>query len=236
MQKGAFFKGLTEWAWMAELAFISEKNRERYLKIIEPVGNFFARAGIHPDVLSISGLLLSILASILYGAGFFFWAAWVVVLAGSFDVLDGEVARRTHRDCRFGAFLDSTLDRYSDTLFLIGLAYYFAGGQFFTETSIKEIEVDTSPWTVVVIFLAMAGSYMVSYSRARAEGIGIECKSGLMQRPERMVLLIIGSLLGSIPGIGILLMKCTLLILAVSTNITAMYRIWFVRNRLEEEH
>ena len=117
-----------------------------------------------------------------------------------------------------------------------GLAYYFAGGQFFTETPIKEIEADTSPWTVVIIFLAMAGSFMVSYSRARAEGIGIECKSGLMQRPERMVLLIIGSLLGSIPGIGIILMKCTLLVLAVSTNITAMYRIWTVRNRLQEKH
>ena len=220
---------------MAELAFISEKNRERYLKIIDPVGNFFVRAGIHPDVLTISGLILSILACILYGAGFFFWAAWVVVLAGSLDVLDGEVARRTHRDCRFGAFLDSTLDRYSDAFLLIGLAYYFAGGQFLTGTPTKEIEPSPSSWTVVVIFLALAGSFMVSYSRARAEGVGIECKSGLMQRPERMVLLIIGSLLGSIPGIGILLMKCTLLVLAVSTNMTALYRIWTVRNRLQEK-
>ena len=88
---------------------------------------------------------------------------------------------------------------------------------------------------VVLIILAIAGSYMVSYTRARAESLGVECKVGLMQRPERVVLLIIGSLLGSIPRVGPTLLQCSILILALSSNITAMHRILHVRNRILRE-
>ena len=218
---------------MVSFVFISEKNRARYLRIVDPVGNLFARAGVHPNILSMSGLILSLLAGLLYSQGSFFWAAWVVVLAGTCDTLDGHIARQNNKHSRFGAFFDSTLDRYSDMFLFIGLAYHFAGGQMFLGFAENSAKQETNPWTVLVIILAVAGSFMVSYTRARAEGLGVECKRGLMQRPERIILLIIGSLLGNIPVIGSLLLKLSLLLLAVSTNLTAIYRIIFVRRHLE---
>jgi CDP-diacylglycerol---glycerol-3-phosphate 3-phosphatidyltransferase len=113
----------------------------------------------------------------------------------------------------------------------VGLAYFYAGGHSFAWV---ETEGRASPWTVVVIVLAIAGSFMVSYTRARAEGLGVQCKAGMMQRPERITLLILGSLLGSIPVVGAVLMKLTLLVLAVSVNLTALYRMFYVRNRLAQ--
>ena len=216
---------------MDELVFISEKNRARYLKIITPVGNLLGRLGVHPPILSIAGLTLSVLAGFVYGMGSFFWGAWVVVLAGICDTLDGQLARETGKDSNFGAFFDSTLDRYSDMFILMGLAWHFSGGPVFIEGK----NTENSPWAVIFIVMVMAGSYMVSYTRARAEGLGVECKIGLMQRPERITLLIIGSLLGSIPMIGPLIMKCALLILAITSNFTALHRIYHVRNQISSE-
>ena len=216
---------------MAQIVFISNRNRERYLRVVGPVGDLFARAGIHPNVLSLAGLALSAGAGLLYSQGRFFWAAWVVLFAGICDTLDGQIARQTNKNNPFGAFFDSTLDRYSDMFLFVGLAYYYAGG---TSLSL-EIHGQASPWTVVVIILAIAGSFMVSYTRARAEGLGVQCKAGMMQRPERITLLIIGSLLGSVPAVGPLLMKLTLVVLAVSVNLTALYRMYYVRNHLAHE-
>ena len=220
---------------MASFVFISEKNRERYLKIVGPVGNLFAKTGIHPNVLSVTGLVLSLAAGVLYSQGIFFWAAWVVVLAGTCDTLDGQIARRNNKHSRFGAFFDSTVDRYSDLFLYIGLAYYFAGGRSLMQSPEPVSSVGSQPWTVTVIILAIAGSYMVSYARARGEGLGVECTAGMMQRPERITLLIVGSLLGAIPVAGTLLLKLTLIALAVSTNITAIHRILFIKERLLKE-
>jgi CDP-diacylglycerol--glycerol-3-phosphate 3-phosphatidyltransferase len=216
---------------MTEFIFISEKNRVRYLRIIAPVGKFFAKLGVHPNILSITGFVLSVAAGIIYSIGSFFWAAWVVVLAGTCDALDGQIARQTNKNSSFGAFFDSTLDRYSDMFLFIGLAYYFAGGvpMGFPDPGLGR---DTSPWTVVIIILAIVGSFMVSYTRARAEGLGLECKKGMMQRPERITLLVIGSLLGSIPKVGPVLLTITLLILAISSNLTALFRVFFIRDQL----
>jgi len=219
---------------MVRLVFISDKNRERYLKIIGPLARFFAKVGIHPNVLSIFGFILSIVAGIAYSTGAFFWAAWVVVIAGTFDTLDGVVARATRKNSPFGAFFDSTLDRYSDMFLYLGLAYHFAGGGALLNIPGSRADTDPMPAVVIIIILAIVGSYMVSYTRARAEGLGIECKKGLMQRPERITLLIIGSLLGAIPKIGTTLMIITLLVLAVSSNLTALYRIFLVRRRILE--
>jgi CDP-diacylglycerol--glycerol-3-phosphate 3-phosphatidyltransferase len=217
---------------MAQFEIISQRNRERYFKIVGPVADLFARAGIHPNVLSIAGLLLSIAAGLIYCHGSFFWAAWVVVLAGICDTLDGSIARQTNKKSDFGAFFDSTLDRYSDMFLFIGLAYYFAGGHPFLTSLQTGGAPEVSPWTVAAIIFAIAGSFMVSYTRARAEGLGMECKAGMMQRPERITLLVIGSLLGAIPAIGLLLLKLVLLALAISTNLTAAYRILFIKNRM----
>lgn len=206
---------------MRKLIFLSEKNRARYLKIVTPVGNLLNRLGIHPNILSILGLLLSIAAGIIYSFGWFFWGSWVVVLAGISDTLDGQLARDSGKGSNFGAFFDSTLDRYSDLFILMGPVLYFSGGS--THSS--------DPWGVLFGIMAMAGSFMVSYSRARAEGLGLDCRIGLMQRPERMTLLVIGSLLGSIPIVGLLFLKATLLVLAVSTHFTAIHRMIYVRRK-----
>lgn len=217
---------------MAPFEFISQRNRERYLRMVGPVADLFARAGIHPNILSMSGLLLSFAAGLIYAHGSFFWAAWVVVLAGVCDTLDGRIARQTNKKSDFGAFFDSTLDRYSDMVVFIGLAYYFAGGRAFFNALQTGGNPETSPWTVMAIMFAVAGSFMVSYTRARAEGLGMECKAGMMQRPERITLLVIGSLLGAIPVVGIVLLKLTLLALAISTNLTAAHRIFFIKKRM----
>jgi CDP-diacylglycerol--glycerol-3-phosphate 3-phosphatidyltransferase len=217
---------------MAHFELISQRNRERYFKIVGPVADLFARAGIHPNMLSIAGLLLSIGAGLIYCHGSFFWAAWVVVLAGICDTLDGRIARQTNKKSNFGAFFDSTLDRYSEMFVFIGLAYYFSGGRPFLMPPQAGGSPEVSPWTVTAIIFAIAGSFMVSYTRARAEGLGMECKAGMMQRPERITLLVIGSLLGSIPVAGIILLKLLLLALAISTNLTAGYRIMFIKNRM----
>ena len=161
----------------------------------------------------------------------FFWAAWVVLLAGICDTLDGHIARQTKKNNPFGAFFDSTLDRYSDMFLFVGLAYFYAGGSAFSPA---ETQSQASAWTVVVIVLAIAGSFMVSYTRARAESLGVQCKAGMMQRPERITLLIMGSLLGSLPVAGAVFMKITLILLAVSVNLTALYRMFYVRNRLAQ--
>jgi CDP-diacylglycerol--glycerol-3-phosphate 3-phosphatidyltransferase len=212
---------------MARIVFISDRNRERYLRAVRPLGNFFASTGVHPNILSIAGLVLSGGSGFLYSQGRFFWAAWVVLLAGICDTLDGQIARQAEKNSPFGAFFDSTLDRYSDMLLFIGLAYYFSGGY-----SPSASDAQASPWTVIAIVLAIAGSFMVSYTRARAEGLGLQCNAGMMQRPERITLLIMGSLLGSIPAVGTFLLKLTLIVLAVSVNLTALYRMHYVRNHL----
>jgi CDP-diacylglycerol--glycerol-3-phosphate 3-phosphatidyltransferase len=222
---------------MAEFVFISEKNKERYLKIVSPFGNLLSKIGIHPNVLTTVGLVLSIVAGVFYGIGSFFWAAWIVVLAGTCDVLDGLIARKRNQNSKFGAFYDSTLDRYSDFCLYAGIAYFFAKHPSeISKFSEGSAIIINNPWTIFIIIMAIAGSFMVSYTRARAEGLGVECKVGLMQRPERIVLLIIGSLLGAIPGIGIYIMKLTLLILAITSNLTAFYRMYHVKNRILQEN
>lgn len=204
---------------MAEFTFLSDKNRERYLRIVEPIGNLLARLSVHPNVLSLAGLILSIVAGLVYSTGAFFWGGWIVVLAGTCDVLDGQIARQTGKGSQFGSFFDSTLDRFGEVFIFLGLAWYFSAQH-------------QSPWVVLLIVLTIAGSFMVSYTRARAEGLGIDCKVGWMQRPERVTLLIIGSLLAPIPMIGLLLMKVTLLLLAVLSNLTAIQRMFYVKNKI----
>ena len=221
---------------MVEFVFLSEKNKERYLRIIGPLRKVLTRLGVHPNILSITGLILSVVAGFVYSMGSFFWAAWIVVLAGTCDALDGELARQTGKNSRFGAFFDSALDRYSDGVILIGLGWYFAGGPVLLGTGSEASGGYQSPGAVVLIILAMVGSFMVSYTRARAEALGLECKIGLMQRPERITLLVIGSLLGAIPVVGLILMKCTLLVLAIVSNFTAIHRIIYIRNQFLKEH
>ncbi|RLB19451.1 MAG: CDP-alcohol phosphatidyltransferase family protein [Deltaproteobacteria bacterium] len=220
---------------MTRFSFLSDGNRERYLRLIEPVANLFVRFHVHPNVLTLLGLILSGAAAVLYGTGNFFWAAWVVVLAGTCDVLDGLLARITGKASRFGAFFDSSLDRFSEVFLFLGLAWYFSGGHLAVAVGAGNVSSVRSPVAVLFIVLAIGGSFMVSYTRARAEGLGIECKTGFMQRPERMVLLIIGSLLASLPTVGPWIMKTCLFLLALLSNFTALQRMVHVKKQLIKE-
>lgn len=220
---------------MPEFVFLSEKNRERYLRIISPAGNLMARLGVHPNILSISGLILSLVAGLVYSTGSFFWGAWVLVLAGTCDALDGQLARQMGKESAFGAFFDSTLDRFGEVFVFLGLAWHFSGGAVFLGGEWKNTPDFQSPIAVLFIILAIAGSFMVSYTRARAEGLGVNCEVGWMQRPERITFLIIGSLVASIPVIGPFIMKLTLLLLAALSNYTALQRMFFVKKELSRK-
>jgi CDP-diacylglycerol--glycerol-3-phosphate 3-phosphatidyltransferase len=194
-----------------------------------------ARLGVHPNALSLAGLILSIVAGFVYSSGSFFWGAWVVVLAGTCDALDGQLARKTEKDSPFGAFFDSTLDRFGEVFVFLGLAWHFSGGLVFWNFKAGNPTDFQSPLTVLFIILAIAGSFMVSYTRARAEGLGVSCEVGWMQRPERITLLIIGSLVASVPVIGPFIMKLTLLFLAVLSNLTALQRMVYVKRELSRK-
>ena len=217
---------------MAGFVFLSNKNRERYMGAVRPLGHVMARMGVHPNALTLSGLILSGIAGLVYSTGSFFWAAWLVVLAGTCDVLDGYLAKKTGKASRFGAFLDSTLDRFGEAFIFMGLGWYYSQMPLSMADGGGDPSIFPIPLVVCFVFFAMVGSFMVSYTRARAEGLGIDCKGGWMQRPERIILLVIGSLLGSFPVAGRFLMELALLVLAVLSNFTALQRIVYVKKQL----
>jgi CDP-diacylglycerol--glycerol-3-phosphate 3-phosphatidyltransferase len=161
-----------------------------------------AATGLHPNFLTLLGLVVTIWAAVLFAAGEFRWAAAAVFLAGFLDMADGPVARKQGRVSTFGAFFDSVVDRYSDMILYMGLLVYYAMiGRFFY---------------VVLAAVAMAGSFMVSYARARAESLIPACKVGFMERPERLVLLIIGGAFNR--------MAPVLWLIAVLSTVTVIHR------------
>lgn len=152
-------------------------------RIIDAIVRTLARSRINPNVLTFIGLLINIGCATLFGYGKFFAAGLLMIFGNLFDMLDGQVARLRGRETQFGAFFDSTLDRYSDIIVYVGIMIFYARDT-----------VAHSTLLVALTGLALVGSVMVSYSRARAESLNIECKVGFLERPERVVLLIIGSL------------------------------------------
>ncbi len=183
-------------------------------KIIRALVHALALSRIHPNVLTFLGLLINAAAAALLARGRFQAAALVIMLAGLFDMVDGRVARHTNRVTAFGGFFDSVVDRYSDLVLLMGLLVYYASiNRFFY---------------VVLTAVVMTGSVMVSYARARAECVIPKCKVGFMERPERIVLLIIGCLFDR--------MAAVLWVIAVLSNVTVIHRMiytWQETRRLE---
>ena len=184
-------------------------------KIIRLIVHALALSKIHPNVLTFLGLVINMAAAALLAVGRFRLAGAVIIGAGLFDMVDGRVARETNRVTRFGGFFDSVLDRYSDLALLVGLLVWYG--------SINR------PFYVVLTAIAMTGSVMVSYARARAENTIPTCKVGFMERPERVVLVIIGALF--------LHMAQVLWVIAVLSNLTVVHRMiftWQETKRLEE--
>jgi len=170
------------------------------------------RVPLTPNQVTVVGLVLTFFAATLVAFGELRWAGVVLIVAGTCDILDGALARSTHTSYPYGAFLDSTLDRYSEGAIYIGLAAYFvsAGGPY-------------QRWLVLATFAALAGSFLVSYVRARAQSLGFTCESGLFARPERVVLTVIGLVFSGVFGGWVL--YAVVFLLAVLTNLTALQRI-----------
>ncbi|HEV8415835.1 MAG TPA: CDP-alcohol phosphatidyltransferase family protein [Bryobacteraceae bacterium] len=184
-------------------------------KVIRLIVRGLALSKIHPNVLTFLGLVINVGAAFLLASGQFRWAGVVIIGAGLFDMVDGRVARETNRVTRFGGFFDSVLDRYSDLALLMGLLVWYG--------SINR------PFYVVLTALVMTASVMISYARARAENSIPKCKVGFMERPERVVLLIIGALFDR--------MAPVLWVIAVLGNLTVVHRMvyTFQQAKLLEE-
>jgi len=153
------------------------------MRIINAMVRVLALAGISPNILTTVGVTINVGCALLFGFGEFFWAGVVLIVANLFDMLDGNVARLTGRVTKFGSFLDSSLDRLSDMVAFLGIMMFYA----------REVPQHS----LLNVFLAGVGliaSVMVSYTTARSEGLGVKANVGFLQRPERMVLLIIGAL------------------------------------------
>ena len=183
--------------------------------ILQRIVDGLALTRISPNVLTFLGLVINMIAAYMLALGQFRWGAAVIIGAGLFDMVDGRVARETNRVTRFGGFFDSVLDRYSDCALLVGLLVWYG--------SINR------PFYVVLTAIAMAASIMISYTRARAENSIPMCKVGFMERPERVVLVIIGALFD--------VMAPVLWVIAVLGNLTVVHRMiftWQEAKRLEE--
>lgn len=209
-------------------------------KVINPFVRLLINMGLTPNLVTVIGLLLNIGVAIIFVAGaeitnrgdlsYVGWAGALILFAGLFDMLDGQVARIGNMSSTFGAMFDSVLDRYSELILFLGICYYLIAHHYFLSS--------------LFAFIALIGSMMVSYTRARAEGLGVECKGGLMQRPERVVLISVSAMacgiashyIGGdykifIPGVSfhifetMTIFTLPIAVMAVMTNITAIGRL-----------
>jgi CDP-diacylglycerol---glycerol-3-phosphate 3-phosphatidyltransferase len=178
--------------------------------ILDKIVRVLTFGKVNPNILTFTGVIISFWAAWEFGFGDFFRGGLVIILAGMFDMLDGEVARVSRTESQFGAFYDSVIDRYSDTIILQGLMVYYARKQMLDY--------------VVLVGVVFMGAVLTSYARARAESLIPSCKVGFMERPERIVLLIIGGLANR--------MEAVLWILAILGNWTVINRIYYTWKEL----
>lgn len=185
---------------------LSEVVRKYSHKFLEPLARFISATGVSPNVVTVIGFFLMVGVAFVLAWGHFLWGGILITAFALFDAVDGTLARMMGRTSRFGAFLDSTLDRFSEAVIFLGLFIYFIGQNQHQE--------------LILIYATVVGSLMVSYARARAEGIGVPLKDGLFTRFERVFLLVIGLLFNQLTLI--------LWILAIFSNLTAIQRMYLV--------
>ncbi|MGH7578398.1 MAG: CDP-alcohol phosphatidyltransferase family protein [Longimicrobiales bacterium] len=200
-----------------------EALRNRVYRIIGPLTTSLARRRVHPNLLTTVGFFVTLSSAFAFHQHHVRTAGFLILLGGFFDILDGRVARLTELGSRFGAFYDSTLDRISEIAVFIGILALYANHRL----EIFDVGM------IYLITLAMAGSLMISYTRARAEALGIDCRVGLMPRAERVVLIGGAALFFGESWDGLVL-KVVIGLLAVLTNLTAFQRIiWVYRHTRE---
>lgn len=190
--------------------------RARAAALLEGIAVLFQRLGLTPNTLTVIGFLLVCVIALAIAAGYEALGAILLLFAAAFDATDGALARLTNRVSRFGAFLDSTLDRYADGVLLMAIMW-------------RGVELNER-WLIVLSVIALLGSLLVSYARARAEGLGLSMKEGWFTRLERMVVLVLGLLSTVVIGSTGLLIATA--ILAVFANVTAVQRILAVKEKL----
>ena len=187
-----------------------------YLRTIDPIADWMVRRRVNPNLLTTIGTLFSVVGGVIYATGHIRAAGWLLGLTALFDVLDGNVARRTGQTSVFGAFYDSTLDRIADGAVMGGLAVFYA-------TSPQH----ASSAMVAVCIFGILGTYLTSYTRARAESLGLDAKVGIMQRAERVVLLTAPQAFFGLALNGYVLIA-VIVLLTVTAWITGVQRILFV--------
>jgi CDP-diacylglycerol--glycerol-3-phosphate 3-phosphatidyltransferase len=186
--------------------------RNRLRSLLSPLVAVLELLGVTPIGVTLFGLALSFFGGWLVSAGWLAWGGVVLILTGLCDTLDGSLARSTGKVSRFGAFFDSVADRISEMAYFAGLVYYYSDGS------------TTGGLIIFFTLAALTGSFLTSYTRARAEGLDMECTVGLLERPERIVLLVTGLLLGRT------VLNVVIIVLAVLSIYTFIQRILHVRN------
>ncbi len=185
--------------------------KEWYVNLVDPATRFLVKHRIQPNLLTTVGFVLSTLAAIYIFQGSLLIGGILILIGGTFDIFDGSVARATDRNSSFGAFYDSTLDRFSEIIIYLSLLYWSANrGDI---------------WTGYAILTAMGGALMVSYTRARAEALGFTCLVGFLQRPERVVFIGFGAIFGRI---GLIVAIYVVAILSVFTALQRVFHVYSV--------
>lgn len=190
-----------------------------YLRLMDPIADWLVRRRVHPNTITVVGTILMVAGGVLYGTGHIMTGGWLIGLTALTDVLDGTVARRSNQTSVFGAFLDSSLDRVADGAVLGGLAVFYA----------LSAEHHSVPM-VVVCLAGIIGSFMTSYTRARAEALGLDAKVGMLQRPERVVLLSAPQAFFGLTLNGWIL-AIIIIVLTVTAWITVVQRMMYVYDR-----
>lgn len=233
-----------------EDTLVRDKLQKGIYKVINPLVRGLIKIGFTPNLVTVTGLILNIMVAIVFIKGaehgnrgdlsYVGWAGALILFAGLFDMLDGQVARLGNMSSSFGALFDSVLDRYSELIMFLGICYYLISHHYFISS--------------LAAFIAMIGSMMVSYIRARSEGLGIQNSGGLMQRPERVILIalsaiacgVTGHFIGGdfkyyMPGISfhifetMTIFTLPIAVMAVLTNITAIKRLVNAKKSLEAQ-
>lgn len=202
---------------MAERSLVTPEFRDRVRARAVPIAVALGRLGLTPDALTVIGFIGTCAAALAAGLGQWAVAGLLVIAFGFFDMFDGALARATGRTSAFGAFLDSTLDRTGENLVLAGVAFGSANAGY--------------PGLVLLAGLTMATSSMVTYTRARAEAVGLHGEVGIAPRPERLVILASGLLLAGLRGIGEPWLLGALSLITVLSSVTVIQRIVHVRDQ-----
>ena len=205
--------------------FLSGFLKEWWYWINTPIARLLIALRLSPNIITFVGFAISSVSAYFFADGLFGYAGWIMIFGATFDMFDGKVARMTGQTSRSGAYYDSVMDRFGEGIVMLGLVYYFRFS-----------------WMLFIVIAGLIGSQLVSYTRARGEGVGVVCKKGAMQRPERIVYLGVASIFQPIADYLLrntelaytpLLVIGAIILIAVMTNITAIYRMIYIMNELD---